>query len=79
MTHRCIACAGASFMTTHSIILLVLVLLAAGKTYADSRKEDLDVLIKDNATESAINFAMAPVEFLISPLLNAHATMMFVT
>ena len=79
MNHRCIRCAGASFMTTHSIILFVLLLLAAGKTYADSRKEELNVFVKEHTVESVINLTMAPIEFLISPLLNAHATMLFVT
>ena len=79
MTNRCIACASASFMTPHSVVLLVLFLLAAGKTCADSRKESLKVFVREHAAESIINLVMAPVEFLVSPLLNAHATMLFVT
>ena len=79
MTHRCILCDEATFMTTHSIILLVLILLAGGKTFAESRKAQLKELVEEHVVESFINLAMAPVEFLISPLLNTHATMLFVT
>ena len=99
MANRCIPCAGASFITTHTVTLTVLLLLAVGRTYADSRKDELKTLVifqphlgrvgditvisrtrsSTHTVESVITLAMAPVEFLISPVLNAHATMLFIT
>ena len=61
------------------IILLVLILLAGCKVAAESNKKSLKHFIETNFAEGLINLALAPAEFLVSPLLGAYSTMLFVT
>ena len=79
MTEHCVPCSSASFFSVHSVILVMLVFLAGTVKVLENKKDGIKAYIQDNAAEAFINMAMAPVEFLVSPLLGAYTTMLFVT